>query len=397
MFLEFNNREKEQQKSKIFPNLDTLELQSGFLKVSGTDTLSEFSFRMIDQKDENGNFFIYKNESNKNLKVKIFQINSLSMEREVSLASTEEEIKKIIEKYGTISLDANAVEWQFSGKNVLSYKGKLTFPEQNLKYLSLGFIFYYDLLNFLVENNIDSNFFEKDLFTSKPKVFKIFDESGRNITTTIADLRTTDKTESVSASIARLNQAIDIAFPTVKRPSQLQKNIKTGNYSSVPYFSKDPSGNIKLLFNLDFKKLIADNCAIRNLIEKSDFSKDIIDNSKISSFTILRREYNQIGDAQNKKKEIKLNTTKTIVQSSQKTDSAMLQAAILEKYKLSELSLFNDIRSFEIVDREASAQLTNYEYGFKLTVNDATIFFIKNLRDSFFRKPNKFNCLFGRN
>ncbi len=68
--------------------------------------------------------------------------------------------------------------------------------------------------------------------------------------------------------------------------------------------------------NLDFKKLIADNCAIRNLIEKSDFSKDIIDNSKISSFTILRREYNQIGDAQNKKKEIKLNTTKTIVQSS---------------------------------------------------------------------------------
>ena len=146
-------------KTKYFPEPELVTIKNVILKLSGTDSILELKIEIKDKISSNvteqPKIFNNKN-TQKKMKMLLFEITNDDMRGEILKCKTTEEIKDVLNTYGALQILLSPAD-DFSGdkKNIkehsidengyvsLMYNKKLILPEPQIKYLSLGIIFYF--------------------------------------------------------------------------------------------------------------------------------------------------------------------------------------------------------------------------------------------------------------
>lgn len=389
----------------LYPQSNDFSMKGAAIKTSGTDTIFEIS---IDVKDYvfptdiyNPNNLsvskIYKNKKVKNtLKFKVFQIVSQAMSNELQNIQEIAIIDNIIKKYGALSYDIfPCIEYKGAtvGLNnegrennevILNYRLKYTSSEKDVKYLSFGMIFYFDIDDFVQLKNISPKYIIKEVLSSDLKIINLLDSSGNSINEIVQDIRTINKTFKSAEILDQINESIFFNSKTTKLLSETQKTIPNNQFFSKIYTSRDTLGNLNLLFNMDYRKIVQSYSNFSKIMANTPFPADIEQKCKIASLKVVRRQ--MFYDAENiKKPYIKNIPLEVIASTSQKTEKNQygLQQIDTVASLIRESEVFNDLRTIEVVDKTAyNYRTTGFQYGVEMTVSDGYYQYLYSIRDS---------------
>lgn len=394
MFLKFSEEDILKFRSEKFPDLSSFIIKNAIFKTSGTDTIADVEIQV---EDSLANPKIFKNLKSKNtLKLKIFEIVNEDMKLEVSSCTNSISLQEIISKYGALSNDLFPCVDFIGDKNdstnhviedgniTLKYKTRFVFPEQETYFLSFGAIFFFNLEDYLKEVNISEKYITKELLCSSIKIADMFNTSGKNINPDVVqDLRALNKVFKSNEVLEKINEIINFDYKATKILSQPEKEQKSDQFFSSPYFSRSSNGNLNLLFFVDYKKIIEKNSNFKDLIKNTEFPSDVIEKCKISSIKIVRREV-EYDNTRNKRVIIKKTPVESIISTSQELagiSKLFVKSNENDSGIIRELNFSNNFRTFEIVDKKVYKNKNSYyQYGVEISVQDGFYGFLDNIR-----------------
>lgn len=391
-------------RKQLYPLTENFFMKGALIKTSGTDTLVELSIDVKDKvfppdtynQKQLPTSKVYNNIKIKNtLKFKIFQIIDQNMNDSLRNTVQISDIERIINTYGADSYDVfPCVDYkgatvginnnQQTNDVVLNYKFNFTFPQKDIKFLSFGMIFYFDIKDFIQLKNIPEKYVVKQLLSSDLKIVNLFDSNGNTISGIVQDLRTINKTFKNAEVLDEINEKIFFNLKTTKILSNNKKSIPNDQFFSNLYASRDTYGNLNLLFNMDYKKIIQKYSNFSKIIFDTPFPDDLNIKCKIASLKIVRRH--MYYDKNNiKKPRIKILPVEFVISTSQKNDSSDfgLQQTSTDIALIRENNLFDNFRTIEVVDKTAYKNKTAiYQYGVELTVSDGYYQYLSDQRDT---------------
>lgn len=374
-----------------FPNVSSFSIKNAIFKISGTDTLSNIDIILSDYL---GKPKIFKNEAQKNyIKFKVFEISSEEMKKELISATDIIKIEEIIKKYGFLYTDlfactdfigskTNANEHIVEDESItLNYKVNFAFPKKDIKYLSIGMIFYFNLNDYIVENKVSQKYILKEALSSNLKIIDLFDSNGKNINPDVVqDLRVVNQIFKNKDALNSLTDKINVEQKILKIQSHTKKAVDNSQFFSNLYNSRDEKGNSNLMFFVDYNKIIENYSAFSDIIKNSAFPSEIYKKCKISSLKFIRRQVEKSGERYVQKKTPVENLIST--SQSKKDDSVNLFFVENDLALIRETDVSKKFKCLEVVDKTIyKSKRSLYQYGVEINVNDGFYSYLKDIRD----------------
>lgn len=255
--------------------------------------------------------------------------------------------------------------------------------KKNSKDISLGLMFYHDPVLYSLENKIPISYIQDSILSSNIKIEKMM-SNGKDIS-----INNSFKNLSSINKILESNKKLNEFFDSLNFNSLLsfnEKKINASNrknpiFSDIMY-SSDNFGNLNFISCIDYKKIIENNSKYINILKNinDEVRNNILENSIISSFKILRRRYKKI-DKYNKNNILVPNSTKTLIETSQKNISMLIPNST-DRASISEMVVFKKMKTVEVVDKEVYKTSPGlYQYGASISFRDGFYYYINNIKN----------------
>ena len=384
-----------------FPLEDNFYIKNATVNLIDTDT--HINIEILVQDNIITPKIFNKPSAKKMMKMKIFEINSQLMNREILSADNIDKINLIIKNNGVFFRDFNPTE-DFIGNKTdptqhnlindntvinLLFKQKIVLPTEKINYFSLGIVFYNDLQIYLLENNLSPQFVQKEILFKKTKIIPLFadDKAKQNYILDIRQYKKSAKKQQAlknsEIGLEELYANLNIDNKNIKILSKNRKKIKSNIYFSNINFSRNTNGTISFLFNIDYASIIRNNFSYKNYIINSTLQDTFFNQTKISSIDICRRRVRKTNYSGVTKIEILDQPIENIINSSDTLENNTIFANINRNASIKETSVVygvTGIRTIEGVDSTVYTKEAGlYQYGVRLTLADNFKSFIFSL------------------
>ncbi len=446
MFYVLSNEQITAIKRKYFLNIKD-DLTSDFYKEyffdkayiseAGTDTNFNLRFKtkeIIYSFPEDGNLVtkIFNNDyTSKYIKLKVFQINSPEMLNEIRNIENNRNIydifniNEIINKYGCFSVDVNpATDFIKNNEDIssfeytkyldetnnniltLSYDIDISLKEQKMNYLTFCCVFYQDISNFLIENNINTSLVDKTILTND-FLYQNIIFNGQPVQTddsSIIDLRLSKAIFDNNQLLNNIQNQINIDNTFTKILSNNKINNDISSFFSNVYFSKNttnkrytpknnllisrftspPTGDyLSFLFNVDLNNIIYNFSSYKSIINNTTLVNEIKKHINPKSIRILRRQVDK-------------NSIKGVLRTNNDTSTAIIETSFDQNANLLDIdnannlstikngllttNFFNDIKTIEVTDKALYGNKYSgvYQYGVEITIEDKFADYLKS-------------------
>lgn len=400
MFFKLSNNQIKSAKINSFPQ--TVDDYDAIVTSKGSDNNIKIIINIID--GINRQYKVFNNlAAQKYMKLKIFEINSDNMKNDLETAVKSENpsaIEEIIRKYGVAFKTLSAAydfkgdvyklknRNNYSGITRLKYETDLLLPRETINYFSLGIYFYYDLPTYLKQINVEERFIDKAITWDKLHIFSLYANNKIVSGADVKDLRKIKSIFNQSSFLDNLNANINLENAFNKKLEDSRKNKSINQYFSKAYFSRTQDKKAGFVFNFDFKKIIENNSAYKNIVK--DSIKELYDiyseTNKILDLKISKRQVFIKNKNNNEKIEILKDTEQKLISTSFLKNQNKFFSASDDYGKIVELSTNNSfgdsIKTMSVVDNKAF-QHSNaiYQYGVQITIKDSLAFLFKFLSD----------------
>lgn len=449
-------------KANLYPQNSSKILQGLVINTQGNDNIVKFAFRIKDgvrtgyaflgaggfglEGDRNP-YIIYDNKiSKKYLKMKFFEVSSQEMLNEVQNINLSGErrkdkeagvtknsiyyLEKIISKYGAVSFDLSP-SYDFIESKLpdyarlkiyqinLDYERTFVLARQNINFLSIGVIFYFDIEQYIEDEQILNSSFYDYVLNDDIVIFDILRDNKRipNSILPIQDLRIMKSSFQQTNYLDNLLHILssDISFNRLANTEQfLQNNTsfidseklneiinsinptvepRKQKFFSNAYFSRTKLDSNSFTFSLKYKDLISINSVYKKFLDYSTLKAVFLDECGICSLKIVRREMKKNNENFFSPLE---DTTKVIVASND-IKGGGLKAFNSDSASIEEISNFTgesqfDIgqsslsqariaknRNFSVTDLKAFQDKRGYyQYGLEISITNSINEFLKN-------------------
>lgn len=353
--------------NKFFP--ENFNFTKIVLSTAGTDTVVDFN---IDFEDSNNK--IVNNEiTKKSIKLKIFQITSDEMQEKILSFKNISDLNYLLSTYEADYLDINAgYDYKpTEDSEIFTYNKKLILRETNYSYLKIGAFFYFDIQDFIEENNISQQYLYNQKLWGN---IKIIDVNNSDVVNDLTNLKIPFENNKKLIDIISTIQ-IDKKF-TNFLSSKTQTIPKNSLFSNI-FITRHYENSVGFLFSINYDQIIKDITFYDDYFSNSNI-ENYISYFDISSIKIFRREIKKIKN----KKTILPNTNTLIVESHDEVDTGV-KAVDNDKAYIKETAIDFGLpnileRTFEVKDKKIYNTKDNYyEYGVSITLRDKFNSYIK--------------------
>ena len=360
-------------KASRFPTLDSYKIT---FNTYGTDNVINIVFKL--NKDESAK--IENNQLSKFLKTKLFIINSNILENNFNNLSSNDNyllLDEYIQKNNLLFLDINSSYEGITSKDgSRTYSKTFTIPELQLKYLTLGYYFYYDLNDYLSEYKLDLSYINKAIFWNNLNLISLAIDDKLSNNPSLIDIR---KVKSLLN-----NKIIDNPTLSLDIEQTLNKKLKESKlfntsytkYFSNSYITKNQNNNLALIFNLNYKKLLTSNSIYDPIINKSidDLFEIYSQINKITGISVLRKQKRLYKNKNGKTfKDIRNSEVVLCSSAVDNTNSIVTidNPDVVFTEQNTNNSFGSDIKTYTLIDKKAFKNGGGvYDYGIKISINN---------------------------
>jgi len=358
---------------------------------------------------------IFREEKAKKfMKLRVFQILSSEMQNKLAGIPNIFALDDLLNKYGSKYVDMNAGVAFFGSKNDvnehyveytseqdttgivhLRYKNSLFFNKNNfgdtpnlnnISYFGLGAVLFYDIREYIKENEILEQFSFKDTFISNIAIYDLI-VNGDNVRPQILrDLRVVNTTFLQNSSLNRLiNEQNKLGILT-KKPTD-KNSEKVNSFFSNLYLSKVfgvVNGEKKIyasgFFDIDFNSMIYENSPYKRYFKNLSFDTflSLQRYSEIKSINILRKKIKKYKNTNSVKIINDLYGFKTIISSGESNEQYSISTidayeGYIEEIQKNNGELANRLayRTIHFLDKNIGNENNGtYQYGLQIQYVD---------------------------
>jgi len=388
MFFAFNKEQIKAAKDTVFPSAGYINLSSAIIDNYGPNYTSiKLSYILQDVLGDLKVFNVLT--AKKMMNLRIFEISSQQMQDELANIKNIKDLNSLLKSYGVYYKDVNAAvsfvgdpykleEHYVQNNNVfLNYNFDFLLAKKDPEYLSFGCVFYYDVSEYCLENEVLQDNVTYEAIFGEIKTFNLINAK-KPASASLKDLRIVKDIFAID----RLYEQTSLKTTGVKIQSVDNKKIPNKQFFSNIYYTKKSSTELSALFNLDFFKLVYDNSPLREVIYKSDSVEKLLNQSTISHFKFKRRLVKE----QFKNYVPVEQESSDVIQTYENTSTGLLTSVDDSFGSVKESAIYTNedlkIRTFQLLDKKVySTKKGIYQYGVELKVVDGLIEYLYNLTD----------------
>ena len=388
MFFVYDETQTKLAKATTFPGAEYINLSSVIVDNYGPNYTSiKLSYILQDPLQE---LKVFNNLiAKKMMNFRIFEISSQQMQDQLSNIKNIKELNDLLQINKVYYKDINAAlsfvgnpykidEHYIQNNNLfLNYNFDFLLPKKDPEYLSIGCVFYYDVNQYSLENNVLQENISYNVIFGEIKISNLINAK-KPVSPSLKDLRIVKDVFAID----RLYEQTSLKTTGVKIQSVDSKKIPNKQFFSNIYYTKKSNTELSALFNLDFFKLVYDNSPLKEVIYKSDSVEKLLNQSSISHFKFKRRLV---------KKQFKNyvpieQESSDVIQTYEDSSTGLLTDINDNFGSVKESAIYSNedlkIRTFQLLDKKVySTKKGIYQYGIELKIVDGLIEYLYNLTD----------------
>lgn len=327
------------------------------------------------------------------LKIKVFVIESESQKNSLYYINNEPELQKFITEnnieyknvYACYDFIGNKHDLEdHKSLNGYNLEYNLSLPIKNKNYISLGILFYKDNILEATKLNVLPDQFNLELLCGQIQIFDLITDGRIIIENGLHDLSNLNKIFSNNQKINKLTESINFEILENKKSDTNIKSIDGKSMVSDIFYSTNTDEYLNFIFSIDYKKILEKNSKYSTLINSKSLEDKlsfVASNSLITSFKIIRREYESQKNT-NKKATLKNKDYVQIIETQQK-DTTSIESKENHESSIFEIPLFSNFKTVQVSDKTVfKLNPASFQYGIEMKIRDGFYLYIKSLYES---------------